>query len=643
MRSDSRLGSTLGNYRIESVLGRGGVGVVYLAEDIRLGRRVALKVLSHDVSAEASVRERFTRESRIAASLDDPNIVPIHEAGEIDGLLYIAMRYVEGTDLGTLLAEQGALDPHRAVSIVSQVASALDAAHARGLVHRDVKPANILVVQGRGSRGEHVYLSDFGLTKRVASDSEVTKTGQFLGTLNYAAPEQFEGRPLDARTDVYSLGCVLFECLTGRVPFQKEQDAALMYAHLQEPPPAVTVLQPELPSALDSVVARAMAKRPQDRFSDAGELAATARAALQEIPVEAPSAEPRRRLSGMWLAGAAIVALLGSLLLVLLTRGGTGPEETSRNGTTVHALPRSSLAEIDPRSGKVKRIVAGISGLEGHFFARPRIAVGEGGVWALIGDVTPSVVHIDTRTGTVRARLLLKPAIGAGAEIAVSSRTVWFTGGQVGDVGGAQVANRVARINPATDQPLPPVKVRGGNVTDFLIDGGAMWVGSSDGTMTQFDPLTGQKEGVIALGGTPDALAFGDGSIWAMDSLENRVLRVDLASRRVTARIHVDGRLTDIAGGDAGVWVMDSISGTVTAIDTTRNRTGAKLRVGSHPSGIVVGLGAVWVSDQRDDAIYRVDPALAESAAIRLGSPVVAIAVDEDAGALWVLVAGKKI
>jgi serine/threonine protein kinase len=202
-------GSEFAGYRIESVLGRGGMGVVYLAEHIGMGRKVALKVLASDLAEDERFRERFVRESRLAASLEHPNIVPIHEAGEVDRVLFIAMRYVEGADLRALLREHGALEPQRAAAIVGQVASALDAAHARGLVHRDVKPGNVLIARTAATSGEHVYLSDFGLTKRTSSDSGITGTGQFVGTLEYAAPEQFEGKRLDARTDVYSLGCLL--------------------------------------------------------------------------------------------------------------------------------------------------------------------------------------------------------------------------------------------------------------------------------------------------------------------------------------------------------------------------------------------------------------------------------------------------
>jgi serine/threonine protein kinase/DNA-binding winged helix-turn-helix (wHTH) protein len=285
-RVDLQPGTEVASYRIVHTLGRGGMSVVYLAEHEWLQRKVALKVLAPQLADDERFRERFVRESRLAASLDHPNVIPIYEAGASGGDLFIAMRFVEGSDLRTLLHEEGALPPARAIGILRQVASALDAAHEQGLVHRDVKPANVLLARPRSSEPvEHVYLSDFGLTKRSAGDSAVTGTGQFVGTLDYAAPEQFKGETPDARTDVYSLGCVLFECLTGRPPFRSENDAGLMYAHLQQPPPPVTSERPDLPHEIDRVVGRAMAKSPDDRPRSAGELAdGAARALGAELP-----------------------------------------------------------------------------------------------------------------------------------------------------------------------------------------------------------------------------------------------------------------------------------------------------------------------------------------------------------------------
>jgi serine/threonine protein kinase/basic membrane lipoprotein Med (substrate-binding protein (PBP1-ABC) superfamily)/DNA-binding winged helix-turn-helix (wHTH) protein len=304
-RVDLQPGTEVASYRIVRTLGRGGMSVVYLAEHDWLQRKVALKVLAPQLADDERFRERFVRESRLAASLDHPNVIPIYEAGASGGELFIAMRFVEGPDLRTVLHEEGALDPQRAIRILRQVAAALDAAHEQGLVHRDVKPANVLLARPRSSEPvEHAYLSDFGLTKRSTSDPAVTATGQFVGSLDYAAPEQFTGETPDTRTDVYALGCVLFECLTGRPPFRSEHDAGLMYAHLQEPPPPVTGERPDLPHEIDRVVGHAMAKAPDDRPRSAGELVDEAARALgAELPPRAALVtEPREGTYPLMLA-----------------------------------------------------------------------------------------------------------------------------------------------------------------------------------------------------------------------------------------------------------------------------------------------------------------------------------------------------
>jgi len=287
--ADLGAGSTFGLYRIESLLGRGGMSVVYLAEDTRLGRRVAIKVLSAELAADDAFRSRFVRESQLAAGLEHPNIVPVYEAGEAEGQLFIAMRYVRGTDLRTLLTREGPFDPDRTIALLRPVAAALDAAHRRGLVHRDVKPANILIATDEGE--EHVYLSDFGLSKHTSSRSGLTKTGTFMGTVDYVAPEQIQGHDVDGRTDGYSLACVLFECLTAKVPFAKDSDVATLFGHIQDPPPRVTQARESLPSEIDEVMAQGMAKNPDDRPQTATALIDRAARALgaPSGPKEAPS------------------------------------------------------------------------------------------------------------------------------------------------------------------------------------------------------------------------------------------------------------------------------------------------------------------------------------------------------------------
>ena len=273
---DPRVGTELAGYRIESLLGWGGMSVVYLAEDLRLKRKVALKLLAAGLAEDESFRDRFLRESELAASIDHPNIVPIYEAGTTEDLLFIAMRYVEGRDLNERL-RRGRLDPAEAIGILAQVASALDAAHARGLVHRDVKPSNVLLDTGaRPDGSDHVYLADFGLTKRVSEETGVGDDGHLLGTIDYVAPEQIAGEEIDGRADVYSLGCVLYECLVGQPPFRRDSELAVVFAHLEAEPPAPSAERPELPAALDAVIARALAKEPEQRYPSCRELARAA-------------------------------------------------------------------------------------------------------------------------------------------------------------------------------------------------------------------------------------------------------------------------------------------------------------------------------------------------------------------------------
>lgn len=271
-------GTMVGPYRVESLLDRGGMATVYEATDVRLERRVALKVLAHHDPDGSDFRERFLRESRFAASLDHPNIVPIYEAGEADGLLYISMRLVRGTNLSRLIRREGRLDPDRTLAILSPVADALDLAHAAGLVHRDVKPANILLADSGDGR-THVYLSDFGLTRRASAMSRLTEAGSFIGTMAYISPEQIRGEPLSARSDLYALGCVAYECLAGTPPFVRDDQAALMWAHLSQDPAPLGRSHPDL-AAADPVLGTAMAKDPAGRFGSGREFIAALSGAL---------------------------------------------------------------------------------------------------------------------------------------------------------------------------------------------------------------------------------------------------------------------------------------------------------------------------------------------------------------------------
>ena len=281
VETDPRIGTELAGYRIERVLGRGGMGVVHLAEDLTLARKVGLKVLSRELSGDEEFRERFRAEWRLAASIDHPNVIPIYEAGDYDGTLFIAMRYVEGTDLKQLIAEERRLEPSRAVGLVSQVAEGLDEAHSRGLVHRDVKPSNVLITE-EGEK-EHAYLADFGLTKPASTETAARESIGLSGSYDYVSPEQISDGPAQSASDIYALSAVLYELLTGRVPYPSEHCLAVLFAHLNNQPPEATAVNPELPEEIDEVVAKAMAKEPQARYATGAELA---------MPLPQPSPSP---------------------------------------------------------------------------------------------------------------------------------------------------------------------------------------------------------------------------------------------------------------------------------------------------------------------------------------------------------------
>ncbi|MEX2107663.1 MAG: serine/threonine-protein kinase [Solirubrobacterales bacterium] len=271
-------GDVFAGYRVERILGRGGMGLLYLAIEPGLERRVALKLIAPEAAADEVFARRFAEESRIAASIEHPNVVPIYAAGEEGGVPFIAMRYVSGSDLGARIHREGRLEPAATVALIAQVGNGLDAIHAVGLVHRDVKPANVLL--GGTAGEEHAYITDFGVARNVATKSGLTQTGRFVGTLDYVAPEQIAGGGVDARADVYALGCLMFKLLTGEVPYPKDSEAARLYAHLNEPPPAPSLFAPQVPMALDDVVIRAMSKSPEDRYPSAGDLGRAALAAL---------------------------------------------------------------------------------------------------------------------------------------------------------------------------------------------------------------------------------------------------------------------------------------------------------------------------------------------------------------------------
>ena len=353
-------GMTVGEFVIEAVAGRGGMGIVYRARQREPDRVVALKVVAPDLAGDPSFEARFKSEGRIAARIEHPNVIPVYAIGEDQGTLYIAMRFVVGTDLRAVI-EAGRIEPRRAAVLIDEVGQALDAAHGHGLVHRDVKPANILLA-AQGGR-EHVYLTDFGLTRHVAASQAITATGALVGTVDYVAPEQVRGERVDARTDVYSLGCVLFHSLTGRVPYPEGNQIAKLYAHDSRPPPSALACVPGLPAALDGVIARAMAKDPDARYQSAGDLGAAALAAVDaaaptraERTVAVGEAAPppgvarrppasRRRLV---VAAAALVVLLAAAAVVTLSVGGSARKAGTAAAPKGRSTPAQRLLAVIP-------------------------------------------------------------------------------------------------------------------------------------------------------------------------------------------------------------------------------------------------------------------------------------------------------
>jgi hypothetical protein len=371
--TDLSEGDEFAGYRVERRLGRGGMGILYLAVEPGLERRVALKLIAPEAASDEVFAKRFAEESRIAASIEHPNVVPIYAAGEEGGVPWIAMRYVAGSDLQRRIAREGRLEPGDAVRLIAQLGNGLDAIHSAGLVHRDVKPANVLLGGDPGT--EHAYITDFGVARNLATQSGLTQTGRFVGTLDYVAPEQISGGPIDARVDVYALGCLLFQLLTGEVPFPREGEAARLYAHLHDPPLAPSLYATAVPMALDDVVVRAMSKAPEDRHPSAGDLGRAAEAALSgtAVPVpertvatgaaatrETPRPEPRpgevetarlpdepaaerpRRplLLGAGLTGLVLVAAITALLLGGGGDGNSAGGETNVTTTTREAKPK---------------------------------------------------------------------------------------------------------------------------------------------------------------------------------------------------------------------------------------------------------------------------------------------------------------
>jgi N-acetylneuraminic acid mutarotase len=433
------VGDELAGYRLRGVLGRGGMSVVYEAENPRLGSTVALKVLAPELSTDDVFRARFLKESRTAASLNHPNVIPIYDMGTHEDLLFIAMRYVAGQDLRAVLKAKHVLAAEQAVLVCGQAGRALDVAHRHGLVHRDVKPGNILVEHGADEdEPDHIYLTDFGITKHAASRSGLTATGEFMGTIDYIAPEQIQGRPVDGRADIYSLGCVLYECLTGRVPFAKDVDAAVIWAHVEEMPTTPSSLQPALPREIDEVIGRALAKDPADRYATCREFIAAARGA---IGAPAATGTGTSHTATILAASGAAAGAAATAAAPAVGRDATAPQQApgyfppappgpARERTPGGAPPAGPPPGGKPRIRLDRRLVAGLSAL-----ALVIVAVGGFLIYRSTtgGSTTPKASGSPTTAQQAGWRLgAASPFPAQQLHAAVLDGKIWLAGGLTG-------------------------------------------------------------------------------------------------------------------------------------------------------------------------------------------------------------------
>ena len=595
-------GSEVAGYRIEGEIARGGMGVVYEATHLGLDRRVALKVIAREMADRRGFRERFLRESRLAARLDHPAVVPIFDSREVDGELIVAMRLVRGGDLRKLIEREGPLQPGRALDLLGQIAEALDAAHAAGIVHRDVKPHNVLV------EGDRAYLSDFGLAKAV-DESGAASSASVVGTAQYMSPEQWRGDSVGPAADVYSLGCVLYEALTGIPPFEREEAAT----------------PPEMPEGMEAAIRRAVSKDPADRHASAGALIAAARAAKgSEVRPTAVLSRDRgerttvpddsRRFAigpiggraALWLlTGVAIIVASIAAAALFLLLGGEDPDvsapvEIGTPPLRIAAAPQAiwvtserdgTLTRLDPGTGEMvgqpRELGTGIAG----------VAVGSKWIWAT-NPRRGELFRLDPRNG----RLLKAIEVpGEPGPIALGGGRVWLA-----DETGKGITAVNAEAGEVYRRGLPPQSV------PLRLAWGAqgLWVAIADaGTVRRVDPrslLTGEP---IRVGRGPAGLVVADGFVWVANSRSGTVSKVDPSLRTVVASIDVGGHPGGIDAGTSAIWVANRADDTVSKIDLeTGEIEGDPIDVGPKPGAIAVGGEAVWVANNGDGTVTRIEP-----------------------------------
>ena len=563
--ADLALGDEVAGYRIDARLARGGMGVVYRATHLGLDRPVALKVIARELAGDASFRERFLRESRLAARLDHPAVVPIYDSREVDGELFVAMRLVEGGDLRGLIDREGPLPPPRATALLGQVAEALDAAHAAGIVHRDVKPHNVLV------EGERAYLSDFGLAKAI--DESAGSAASVVGTVAYMSPEQWQGQAVGAPADIYSLGCVLYEAVTGVVPYARA-----------DADPATT---PRLPIGLEQAIERATAPRPEDRFPTATELIEAARAGAggpdHPTHVLGAASDPRRPTTP-------------------LSAPGSGPKVDRGPGRRRALVAGGALALVAAIVVAVVLLTSGGSGMSVSApvaIGKPplRIAAGSERIWVLSepeGTLTRIAAETDEITG---APIDLGQGVAA---VAVGGGSVWVTDARTGEL---------LRVDDESGRVTQRIAV-GGHPGPVVYGGGRVWVADTEGAGIT---AVNSKGGRIVRRHLPPytaplRLATGAGGLWVSNATTDTVRRIDLSTFALGTPIPAGRRPAGITVADGLVWVAATRSDAVTRVDPSIAAvSGPPIPVGVHPGGIDAGTSAVWVTLAGEDAVRRLE------------------------------------
>ena len=629
-----RIGTEVLGYRVEELVGRGGMSVVYRATDLRLKRQVALKLLSPELARDERFRRRFLTESEVAASLEHPHILPVYSAGEAEGLLYIAMRYVEGSDLRRLLRTDAPLEPARAVHLLGDVADALDSAHELGLIHRDVKPSNILISVQAGA--EHAYLADFGLARHTC-DAVADRLAPIVGTVDYMAPEQIEREDVDARADVYALGCVLYECLTGEVPFPRDSDLAVLWAHMRTDPP-------RLQGPIDNVLAKALAKEPAKRYRSCGELVDAARDALELSGGRGVSRRTRLLAAAVGLVvvagGAAAFALGGGDRSPLALRGNTlvrvdpatnrvravvdvgeKPVAVAVHGANawVYNLGDKTLSQVDTRTNAIRRTTA-ISTVPYtvKYHVGPLLAANSAGAWLVGLRNGKGVVTWILNDGRKQELELDRPALA----IAASDDAVWVLGSHAAEGRCPKdwtpplpesVGDVAYRLSPATGQlaarvPLPNAC---GTINGVAADARSAWLfGSIESELFRIDARTSRFAGSSKLGpggwGPAGAVpASGGGSVWVHASDKGgRLVGIDpgtLRPRRTIAS--VPGRFGAVRYSDRALWWNDAEEGVLLRFDPDTGKLVSSVRVAPesdrerfNSSAIATGAGDVWVT-----------------------------------------------